>query len=200
MTSLQSANWLSDFDLFHQEADRVAPNPVHPGEPFFVDVGGGHGHQCIQLRDKYPYLRGRLVLQDLPEAVDHLPPLDGIQVMAHDIFQPQTMKKIDLAGAKFYYLRRILHDYPDSQCAHILQHLATAMGPDSRILVDEMLLPDVNASWQATLADISLMISLGGKERTKKQWTELAERVGLRIEEIHTYDLESKTSIIVLRH
>ncbi|BCS13527.1 hypothetical protein ALUC_60083S [Aspergillus luchuensis] len=92
MTSLQSANWLSDFDLFHQEADRVAPNPVHPGEPFFVDVGGGHGHQCIQLRDKYPYLRGRLVLQDLPEAVDHLPPLDGIQVMAHDIFQPQTMK------------------------------------------------------------------------------------------------------------
>lgn len=92
MTGLQSTDWLSDFDLFHQEADRIAQSPVHHGEPFFIDVGGGHGHQCIQLREKYPHLRGRLVLQDLPEAVDHLPPLDGIQVMAHDIFQPQTIK------------------------------------------------------------------------------------------------------------
>lgn len=73
------------------------------------------------------------------------------------------------------------------------------MGSESRILVDEMVLPEMNAPWQATLADISLMISLGGKERTKKQWTELAKHVGLRIEEIHTYDLESSTSIIVFR-
>lgn len=92
MTGLQSTDWLSNFDLFHQEADCVDQSPVHHGEPFFIDVGGGHGHQCIQLRDKYPHLRGRLVLQDLPEAVDHLPPLDGIQVMAHDIFKPQNIK------------------------------------------------------------------------------------------------------------
>lgn len=73
------------------------------------------------------------------------------------------------------------------------------MESDSRILVDEIVLPDVGAPWQATLADVSLMISLGGKERTRKQWMELANRVGLCIEEIHTYDGESSTSIIVLR-
>ncbi|RDK37168.1 S-adenosyl-L-methionine-dependent methyltransferase [Aspergillus phoenicis ATCC 13157] len=195
MTGLKSTDWFLNFDLFQQEAHRAASSQVHLGEDiFFVDVGGGHGHQCIQLIDKYPHLPGRLVLQDLPEAVNHLPPLDGVRVMAHDIFQPQTIK-----GARFYYLRRILHDYPDSQCIQILQHLATAMESGSRILVDEIVLPDVEAPWQATLADVSLMISLGGKERTKKQWMELANRVGLCIEEIHTYDMESSTSIIVLR-
>ncbi|GKZ17871.1 hypothetical protein AbraIFM66951_006891 [Aspergillus brasiliensis] len=193
MTGLQSTDWFSNFDLFHQEALRVAP--VHPeGKVFFVDVGGGHGHQCIQLRNKYPHLQEHLVLQDLPEAVNHLPSLDGIRVMAHNIFQQQIIK-----GARFYYLRRILHDYPDSQCIQILQHLATAMESGSRVLVDEIVLPDGNAPWQATLADMSLMISLGGKERTKKQWMELAERVGLRVEEIHAYDPESSTCIIVLR-
>ncbi|GKZ76594.1 hypothetical protein AnigIFM56816_006861 [Aspergillus niger] len=195
MTGLKSTDWFLNFGLFQQEAHRAASSQVHLGEDiFFVDVGGGHGHQCIQLRDKYPHLQGRLVLQDLPEAVNHLPPLDGVRVMAHDIFQPQTIK-----GARFYYLRRILHDYPDSQCIQVLQHLATAMESGSRILVDEIVLPDVEAPWQATLADVSLMISLGGKERTKKQWMELANRVGLCIEEIHTHDMESSTSIIVLR-
>lgn len=101
MTGLRSTDWFSNFDLFQQEAHRAASSQVHLGEDiFFVDVGGGHGHQCIQLRDKYPHLQGRLVLQDLPEAVNHLPSLDGVRVMAHDIFQPQTIKGMYIS---FFY-------------------------------------------------------------------------------------------------
>lgn len=43
------------------------------------------------------------------------------------------------------------------------------MDADSRILIDDVVLPDTGANWQTTMADISMMISLGGKERTVQQ-------------------------------
>ena len=33
--------------------------------PFFVDVGGGYGHQSDLLAKRYPNLLHRIVLQDL---------------------------------------------------------------------------------------------------------------------------------------
>lgn len=101
-------------------------------------------------------------------------------------------------GAKFYYLRRIMNDWPDTECARILRNVAAAMNTDSRILVDEVVLPDTGAHWLATMADIAMMIGLGGKERTTQQWKSLAERVGLRIEEIHPYAAATYTSTVVL--
>lgn len=91
-----------------------------------------------------------------------------------------------------------MHDWPDNECAKILQNIADVMNTDSRILVDEVVLPDTGAHWQATMADIAMMIGLGGKERTTQQWKSLAERVGLRIEEIHPYTAATYTSIVVL--
>lgn len=102
------------------------------------------------------------------------------------------------AGAKFYYLRRIMHDWPDKEATFILQNTANAMSSDSRILIDEVVLPDTGAHWQATLADLSMMIAFGGKERSRQQWQTLAHRAGLRIEEIHNYAASTYTSIVVL--
>ena len=46
------------------------------------------------------------------------------------------------------------------------QYIVGATDADSRILVDEVVLPDTGVHWQVTMADISMMIGLGGKERT----------------------------------
>jgi demethylsterigmatocystin 6-O-methyltransferase len=92
MTSLEGAEWTVGFELFDSEAIKVAPTSPRPSEkPFFVDVGGGHGHQCIQLSKKYPALVGRLVLQDLPAAVDKLPLIEGVKAKAHDFFEKQPV-------------------------------------------------------------------------------------------------------------
>lgn len=48
------------------------------------------------------------------------------------MFKPQTA-----AGAKFYYLRRILHDWPDAEFLTILANLKEAMQSDSKVLIDE---------------------------------------------------------------
>ncbi|CEJ55584.1 hypothetical protein PMG11_01835 [Penicillium brasilianum] len=194
MTALEGAEWTVGFDLLDLAAKHVPfTSPQASEKPFFVDVGGGHGHQCIQLGKKYPNLLGRLVLQDLPAAVDKLPLIEGVRAEAYNFFQKQPV-----TGAKFYYLRRIIHDWPDKECTDILQNTADAMNADSRILIDDVVLPDTGALWQATMADISMMIGLGGKERTVQQWHALAGSAGLRVEQIHTYAASTYTSIVVL--
>ncbi|GAD98551.1 hypothetical protein PVAR5_7246 [Paecilomyces variotii No. 5] len=194
MVAFESAEWTDGFDFFDSEAKKVPSVSPQPSErPFFVDVGGGHGHQCVQLGKKYPNLLGRLVLQDLPAAVNQLPPIEGVKAEAHNFFEKQP-----ITGAKFYYLRRVLHDWPDKESMCILQNIGKAMSSDSRILIDEVVLPDTGAHWQGTMADITMMINLGGKERTVHQWKSLADSAGLRVEQIHTYISPSYTSIVVL--
>jgi hypothetical protein len=38
----------------------------------FVDTGGAMGHQCIALKQKYPELPGRIILQDQQRVIDQV--------------------------------------------------------------------------------------------------------------------------------
>lgn len=92
MTLLEGSEWTVGFALLDSEIQKIPSGPPQASEkPFFVDVGGGHGHQCIQLGKKYPNLLGRLVLQDLPTIVDKLPPIEGVKIQSHDFFKKQPI-------------------------------------------------------------------------------------------------------------
>jgi hypothetical protein len=60
--------------------------------PVFVDVGGGFGHQCARLTNRYPELEGRVILQDRAETIAIAPPMRGVEATAHDFFGPQVVK------------------------------------------------------------------------------------------------------------
>jgi demethylsterigmatocystin 6-O-methyltransferase len=90
-----------------------------------------------------------------------------------------------------------MHDWPDNEAEKILRNTAAAMNPDSRILIDDTVLPDTGANWQATMADLSMM-AFGGKERNESQWKLLAKNAGLRVEQIHAYVASTYTAIVVL--
>lgn len=96
-------------------------------------------------------------------------------------------------------MRRVLHDWPDDLCVKILKNLGAAMDSQSYILINEVVLPNVNAHWHAAMQDISMGILLGGKERSKAQWEKLVVQAGLEIAEIHTQDISSYQSIIALK-
>ena len=103
-----------------------------------------------------------------------------------------------ISDAKYYYLRRIIHDWPDAECHTILSKLSEALSADSRILLDEVVLPDENTPWQASMQDISMKILFAGRERTRSEWSGLIERSGLNLVDIRTYDVSSCASVIVL--
>ncbi|KAJ5733220.1 S-adenosyl-L-methionine-dependent methyltransferase [Penicillium manginii] len=194
MTSLEGSEWTEGFELLNSEAKQIPSTPAQPSDkPFLVDVGGGHGHQAIQLGRKYPNLLGRLILQDLGAVVRPLSPIEGVKIEEYSFFDKQPV-----VGARFYYLRRIMHDWPDQDAAKILQNIAGAMSSHSRILIDDAVLPDTGAVWQVTMADLALMNCCGGVERTKRQWESLADAAGLKIEQIHSYIASTYTSVVVL--
>ena len=63
-----------------------------PKEPLFVDMGGGLGHQCIALRERFPRLKGRVILQDIPQTLTHAIRDDRVEIMEQDFFHPQPIK------------------------------------------------------------------------------------------------------------
>ena len=54
----------------------------------------------------------------------------------------------------------------------------------SKILIDEMVLPDVGVPPKGAFLDLSMMVIETGSERTLQQWHKLLGSVGLRIEKI----------------
>ena len=55
-----------------------------------VDIGGGLGHQSMELKSRYPYLEGEIIVQDL--RVSKELELAGIRGMEYDFFTPQPIK------------------------------------------------------------------------------------------------------------
>jgi demethylsterigmatocystin 6-O-methyltransferase len=157
-----------------------------------VDVGGGFGQQSTAFRSRVPSVPGRIIVQDVASTLAYAPKNDGLEFQEHDFFTPQPIK-----GAKFYYLRHILHDWTDEDSVRILKNLVPALTSESRIVIDEVVLPDTNVPWQCAFMDLSMSAALGGCERSRDEWQNLLDRAGLKTVEIHTYDDVRRHSVIV---
>ena len=66
--------------------------PEHPDGVLFVDVGGGRGHEVLEFIRRYPQLKGRMILQEVPDIVKQVEPTDRMEVMEYDFFTPQPIK------------------------------------------------------------------------------------------------------------
>jgi hypothetical protein len=69
--------------------------------------------------------------------------------MAHDFFKAQPVR-----NAKAYFLRTVLHDWPDMQAVQILRRLRAALGADSLLLISETVLPESGVALSAVLSDL----------------------------------------------
>ncbi|KAL8870038.1 MAG: hypothetical protein Q9174_003822 [Haloplaca sp. 1 TL-2023] len=214
MSSRRAVKDKSWFDLYpivppllqgvRQDADNI----------FLVDVGGGRGHDISALRERFPDLPGRLVLQDLPGTFKDLPKIEGVEFMAHDMFTAQPIKGqpptvfcdeslvkwcISLTsrpGARAYFFRNVLHDWSNSRCRDILSQAAKAMESGySRLLIEDQVLPDQGADATQAAIDINMYVMTGGIERTEIVWRELLDSAGLEIMKIWS---DSKGSIPVI--
>ncbi|PCD28485.1 hypothetical protein FGRA07_03624 [Fusarium graminearum] len=165
-----------------------------PDRVLFVDIGGGMGHQCIRLRGKYPDIPGRVVLQDMPITVERIPkPMPhGIEAMPYNFEEPQPIK-----NAKFYYTRNVLHGLTDSASIAALKNVAAAMGTESLLVIDDLIIPDEGACTQACQLDFVMMASIAGKKRTRDQWYKLLEAAGFEILQILTYSWPLQDSLII---
>lgn len=85
-----STSWLE----FYPFSERILADAEHDARAVtVVDVGGGLGHGLLEIKDKYPDMKGRLVLQDLPNTIEQAGDGQGVfEPTAHDFFTPQPVK------------------------------------------------------------------------------------------------------------
>lgn len=91
----------------------------------------------------------------------------------------------------------MLHVFPDQMCEKVLRIQAEAMGPDSKLLIEELVLPEAHVDWSATCIDLLMLSSFASQERTRTQWVRLLEKSGLKVMDIHAYGTGPYQSLIV---
>lgn len=72
------------------------------------------------------------------------------------------------------------------------------MGPDSFILIDDIIVPDKGAHPRTTEMDYIMMTTLVTIERTRKQWDDLLSAAGLEVVQRVTYLWDTAENIQVV--
>ncbi|KAI1498355.1 putative O-methyltransferase [Biscogniauxia marginata] len=179
---------------FYPVTDRLAQgfDSGLSNDVLLVDVGGGIGHDLVELKSKHPSLPGKLILQDRPEVISTVPGANDLfEPTSHDFFTSQLVK-----NARAYYLHSVLHDWNDDDCVKILEQLKPATKPGySRVLINEIIVPSQNPTWPITSMD-QLVFALGAmRERTEADWENILSRAGFKIVQIYSFEMGSESLI-----
>jgi SAM-dependent methyltransferase len=159
--------------------------PVLTGYDFsrygtIVDVGGGGGALLAAILQRAPRSRGVIfddrarmfgaeaVLADAGVA-------DRCTIADGGLFDPVT------PGGDAYLLKHIVHDWPEDRALAILKNVRDAVNPDGRLLLMEFVVPEDNEPHPGKLVDLWLMLLVGGKERTERQYAELLAAAGFEL-------------------
>ncbi|XP_059534778.1 acetylserotonin O-methyltransferase isoform X2 [Myotis daubentonii] len=156
-------------------AARTVLSARHPLCPL-PGCSGALAKACVSL---YPGCR--VTVFDLPSVVqtakDHfLSPEKG-----RIGFQEGDFFKDPLPEADLYILARVLHDWPDERCSHLLARIHEACKPGGGVLVVESLLdPDGRGPLTTQLYSLNMLVQTDGRERTPAQYRALLAVAGFR--------------------
>jgi hypothetical protein len=150
-----------------------------------ADVGGGHGLLLASVLERYPHMQG--VLFDLPEVVAGVPrdrreACGGrLRVEAGSFFERVP------TGCDAYMMKHIIHDWSDEHCRTILKLIRAQLPEHGRVLLCEQVMPEEPGPAPAKMLDIEMLVmTVGGKERTRQEFGELFASAGLKLGRVVT--------------
>ncbi|KAL0961428.1 hypothetical protein HGRIS_006374 [Hohenbuehelia grisea] len=186
-----------------------------------VDVGGGIGASILPVARAHPHLH--VIIQDLPNVASfgtkfYEGALPGavesgrVKFMPHDFFAPQPVD-----SPSVFILKHIVHNWSDQYAAKILSSLRKAAGPNTTLLVVDLIVaytchdPSVDqadsvpgstireapkpllanygpVSESAYGLDLTMLAFLNAQERTFGKLRSLLESAGWRMKRAHRGD------------
>ncbi|MGH8289408.1 MAG: methyltransferase [Steroidobacteraceae bacterium] len=142
-----------------------------------ADIGGGRGHLLRAVLAANPDVTG--VLFDLPHVIEALatsPSSDRLTLRSGSFFTDA------LPACDAYLLMSVIHDWGDSEAAAILGAVRRAAPAHATVLLLEMLLPDAAGPHPAKSLDVEMLVmTTGGRERTRAEYERLLESAGMRL-------------------
>lgn len=83
-------------------------------------------------------------------------------------------------GGDAYVLKSIVHDWNDEDATRILRNIRNAIAPDGTLLVFEAVLPERAGAGWGSILDLEMLVSVGGRERTRAEFARLFTAAGFR--------------------
>jgi hypothetical protein len=153
------------------------------GIKHLADVGGGHGALLASILRRYPQMQG--VLFDRAEIVAGVPKDQFAGCEGRITIEGGSFFERVPDGCDAYIMKHIIHDWSDEHCRTILKLMRDKLPTDGRALVCEMVVTDEPGPTPAKMLDIVMLVmTVGGKERTKDEFAELFASSGLRLSSI----------------
>ena len=142
-----------------------------------VDVGGADGTVLAIILAAHPQMHG--VLYDLPHVITSAPQILAVRGVGDraDCVGGDFLGSVP-PGGDAYLASVVLHDWPDQDAERILANIATAGGSGARLLVLDFVVPPGDTPHLAKISDLSMLVMVGGKERTESEWRELLTTAG----------------------
>jgi hypothetical protein len=149
-----------------------------------VDIAGGYGFTLAGILKANQQLKGILfdlsyVIKDAKEFMGKEDVINRVELVAGDFFQSVP------AGADAYIMKHIIHDWNDELCVKILQNIGSVMNKKGKVLIVEMVVPEINLPSPAKMLDLQMLVMEGGKERTKEEFQSLLKTAGFNLTNIH---------------
>lgn len=151
-----------------------------------LDVGGGYGAVLVALLRAQPTARGASF--DLPAV------RDGAMTYLHE---HAVGERASYIGGSFFekvpqgfdclVLKYIVHDWDDANSRTLLANCARAVAPGGVVLLIEQVLPDLitaDPEVEGMIRGDLIMMNIGGKERTEREYRELLAASGLDLTRI----------------
>lgn len=79
----------------------------------------------------------------------------------------------------------------------MLKQIIPVMNKDSRLVIDDIVVPDMGAVTQACQLDFIMMASIAGKKRTRDNWHKVIAAAGFKVLDIRPYDWPLQDSLII---
>lgn len=145
-----------------------------------ADVGGGHGSVLSTILRSAPGAHG--VLFDLPAVVANAEPTFTAAGVADrvKITGGSFMESVP-EGADAYVMKNIIHDWQDEDAVRILRNIRTAIADGGKLVLLEMVLPERADSFIGLMLDLEMLVTAGGRERTRAEYANLLRRSGFRL-------------------
>jgi predicted transcriptional regulator len=144
-----------------------------------VDVGGGHGALLGAVLRSAPLASG--VLFDQPSVIAGAgAPLEAAGVRPRCTLIGGSFVESAPEGGDACLLKAIIHDWADDQSLTILRNIRSAITPNGKLVILELVLPEDAPSHPGMLLDLEMMVQTGGRERTASEYANLLSQAGFR--------------------
>lgn len=148
-----------------------------------ADIGGGDGTLLAGILNAHKHLSGILFDTEAGLAQAETT-LTAAGVERRCVLHTGDFFAEAPPGGDLYLLKSVIHDWDDARCSTILSQIRQVIPGHGRLLVIEPVLPpavDGSLPPQVYLSDLNMLVNVGGRERTRREFVDLFASAGFEL-------------------